>query len=152
MTGNSAGFNELRRKIANGVFAYLAFEFRFEHNQCQWAFAPAFVGHTDDGDFLNRFVFGDGVFDFQRRGPFTGCLDDVLDSVGDFQIAMRVNMADVLSVQVAASSEGFRGLRCGEVALGEPGAAYDQFAGCGAIMGNIQHFIIDDTQLNQRQR
>ena len=70
----------------------------------------------------------DDVLELERGNPFASGLDDVLDTVGDPQIAVRRNHADVVGVQVAAGPQLLGGVGVVEVAVGQPGRADDDFA------------------------
>jgi hypothetical protein len=62
-----------------------------ENNKGVRRFAPAFIREPDDCDLLHRGVSQKDAFNFDRRNVFTAADDVVLQTVANFDVAIRMH-------------------------------------------------------------
>src|SRR5215475_428289 len=72
------------------------------HHDCERTFGPLRIRNADDGGFAHPRVLEDQVLDVERRDPFAAGLDDALEAVGDLQVSVGADDADVAGVQPSA--------------------------------------------------
>src|SRR6516225_1898157 len=78
------------------------------HYDCERSFGRLRIRNADDGGFAHARVLEDEVLDVERRDPFAASLDDVLEAVGDLQVSVGADDADVAGVQPSAEPQLFR--------------------------------------------
>src|SRR5699024_3269138 len=104
---------------------------------------PLLVGHADDCGFLDARVVEDRVLHVDGCDPLATGLDDVLEPVGDLEIAVFVDDADVTgpppSVEEALGVVGQL-----VVGLGDPGTAHDDLAHGLAVARQLLTRRVDD--------
>src|SRR5262249_49097634 len=79
-------------------------------------------------------------------------LDHVLDPVGDHQIPIRIDRADVLRVEVAAVPQRRRRRVVLVIAAREPRRANHDLARGDAVVGDVAHLGVDDAEGDERCR
>src|SRR6187401_3038930 len=114
--------------------------------------APAIIGDADDGRLGNARETQDDVLDVERRHPFAAGLDDILDTVHDFQISVGIDDADVAGMQPAIPPKLLRALGFSEIALRKPGRAHDDFTLADTVVRHVVHLRVDDAQLHEWER
>ena len=92
------------------------------------SFAPSVVFDADHRAFPHSGAMHDDVLELERGDPFASGLDDVLDAIGDPQIAVGRNHSDIIGVQITAGPQLLGGVGTVEVAVGQPGRPHDDFA------------------------
>ena len=93
-----------------------------EHDRREWTLAPPLVRHADDARLEHRRVRHQRVLQLDRADPLAAGLDDVLGPVGQGQVAVRGEHADVAGAQPAVAELLRVGLGVAEVGLGDPRA------------------------------
>ncbi|SAL07657.1 hypothetical protein AWB81_08213 [Caballeronia arationis] len=94
----------------------------------------------------------DQAFDRERRHPLATRLDHVLHAVDDLHIAIRIDVRDVLCVQVAALPKLIGCLRVLQVALRQPRRAHDDLTARPAVVSDVFALFVHDAQIHERQR
>jgi hypothetical protein len=74
-------------------------------DECCGPLAPFGIRQSDHGNLGNRGMLADNALDLERGYPFAARLDDVFEPIRDLQIALGVDGADVLRVQVSAAPQ-----------------------------------------------
>src|SRR5471032_1168007 len=123
-----------------------------EHNQRHRSLPPLLILDADDGHFGNALVLRDQVFYFERRNPLAAGLDHVLETIGDLYVARRIDMGNVLRMEIAAGPKLLGSLGIVQVALREPWCARDYLAGGAAVVDENVRVLVHDTQVNERNR
>src|SRR5262249_18383864 len=78
------------------------------HRDCGRSCRPLRIRNADDGGFARAGMLEDQVLDVERRDPFAAGLDDVLETVGDLEISVGADDADVAGVHPSAEPHLFR--------------------------------------------
>src|SRR5580700_4202258 len=79
----------------------------------------------------------DRVLHVDRGNPFTTTLDYILDSIGELDVAKRVDGADIAAAPVAIVGEPILGVGHLMVLRGDPGTAHADLAEADPIVGQI---------------
>src|SRR5262249_48444883 len=66
-----------------------------EHHDGKGAFGPLRIRNADDRSFAHAGVLENEILDIERGDPFAAGLDNVFEPIGDFQIAIGADDADV---------------------------------------------------------
>ena len=82
-------------------FATIHYETIFQYDKSQWALLPFTVRHSDDCCFPHRLVCNQRVFQVDGANPLPAGLDQVLQAIGDFQVAFGINRAYVAGAEPA---------------------------------------------------
>src|SRR4028119_1918291 len=122
---------------------------RVERDQGERAFSPLLVFHPDHRSFAHALVLREDVFDGLRRDPLATGLDYVLDAIGHLQVALLVDVPDVLGMEVPALPQFLGLLGLIEVSLGQPRRPDDHLASGLAVVGHVAHRCVDDPQIHQ---
>src|ERR1700730_3356909 len=117
---------------------------RLLDDQRQRTLAPPVILDANHRRLQDARALRDQILDLQRGHPLTAGLDDVLEAVGDVDIAARADHRDVVGAQVATSPQLFRAFGVVEVALGQPRRTQHDLSGRLAVMRDIVHVLVDD--------
>jgi hypothetical protein len=82
-----------------------------QYHEGMGRFTPSVMWHADDRDFLYRRVTQEAAFDLNRRDVFTPAYDNVLETVSDFHVSVRMHDRRVAGVKPTISNRRVRRLR-----------------------------------------
>ena len=117
-----------------------------QHHDRDRPFAPALIGHADDGDLAHLRQFVDDPLDFGGGDILAAGNDHVLLAVGQIEKAVLVEIADVAATKPVAEECGRGLLGILPVAVRDLRAAQADFAvlaGRQAIAGIVADFDLD---------
>src|SRR5690349_1223718 len=81
---------------------------RLLHNQCLWNLAPFVAGHRNHNSFVNRWVRGQHLFDFERRDVLAAADDDVLLPIDDQHVVVGIDRREIAGMEPSAFHRGRR--------------------------------------------
>ena len=109
-------------------------------NHHRWKFTP----FAEDGGDSHEGIQLQGIFDGLGRDKFSaGSFDEIFLAVGDRQVAVGIDVADVPSLEPAVYQSGFRFFRTVPVAFENRGPAHQNFAVFGNADFNVGQSFAD---------
>src|SRR5262245_50624921 len=120
-----------------------------DHDRRKWTLAPPLVRYADDARLQHGRVGHQRVLQLHRADPLAAGLDDVLGPVGQRQVPVGREHADIAGSQPAVGAELLRvGLGVAEVRLRDPRAADLELADRLAVVGHHRAVRADDAGLD----
>src|SRR5437660_3492332 len=125
---------------------------RLEHNERRGHLAPGRIGYGDDRALEHVGVAIHGRFDFDRRNVLAARNDDVLLSIDDEDVAVRIDRPDVAGVKPAVHDDVRRLFRLVPIAFHNRVAARANFSGGYAVVRQRPALLVEYLDRDARQR
>src|SRR5579862_9910499 len=142
-------FGALAVEEGEQVFFRRALAF-LEHDDEQRPLVPFRMAHADYGGFGDFGMTDREVFQFDRGYPFAAGFDHVLRAIGDVEIAVAVDGADIAGVEKTFGVENFAVVL--EIGFGHRGTTHFQTAESLAIPRHAFAGIVGDPHLDAERR
>src|SRR5579863_8201655 len=142
-------FGDLAVEEGEQVFLRRALAF-LEHDDEQRPLVPFRMVHADYGGFGDFGMTDREVFQFDRGNPFAAGFDYVLGAIGDVEIAVAVDGADIAGVEKTFGVENFAVVL--EIGFGHRGTTHFQTAESLAIPRHAFAGIVGDPHLDAERR
>ena len=117
-----------------------------QHDDRQRTFLPTLVRHADHRGLQHRGMPDQVVLQFHRGNPFPAGLDDVLGTVGQRDVAIPVDDADIARAQPSAVE--LLAVVIQVVRPGDPRPTPFQFPNGHTIVGHGSARVVDDPYLH----
>ena len=121
-------------------------------HQNHWPLAPFGIRHPHRRSLDHPRHRRHDAFQFQRGYPLAARLDHILQPVRDTQRAIQGHRPDIAGMQPTATPQRRRPGLVAKIVRRQPRRPRHDLTGCHAVMGDIGHIRIDDSQLYQRYR
>src|SRR5262249_40088894 len=74
-------------------------------HKCERTLSPLLVLDADYRDFRYAAMLRDDILELERGNPLAAGFDDVLDAIGDLNIAVGTDVSDVVGVQISTGPQ-----------------------------------------------
>ena len=111
--------------------------------------------NADDGRLGNGRVADCGVLKVNGADPFASGLDDIFRAVGDLHVAIGVDVGDIAGGKPVLSGSIFAQRIAAfalEIAVADPGTAYQQVAEGFSVPGQILARVVHDFHIDPENR